>query len=53
MLQKKQEKCCKTFATAYMSNYRDSEPLYYGVSHGIAFVLMFRPSDRVRLSQSP
>jgi len=35
------------------SNYRYSEPWYYGVSHGMAFVLMFRPSDQVRLSQSP
>jgi hypothetical protein len=35
------------------SNYRYSEPWYYGVSHGMAFVLMFRPSDRIRLSQSP
>jgi hypothetical protein len=35
------------------SNYRYSEPWYYGVSHGMAFVLMFRPRDYVRLSQSP
>ena len=35
------------------SNYRYSEPWYYGVSHGMAFVLMFRPTDCVRLSQSP
>jgi len=35
------------------SNYRYSEPWYYGVSHGMAFVLMFRPSDHVRFSQSP
>ena len=35
------------------SNYRYSEPWYYGISHGMAFVLMFRPSDHVRLSQSP
>jgi len=35
------------------SNYRYSEPWYYGVSHGMAFVLMFRPSERVRFSQSP
>ena len=35
------------------SNYHYSEPWYYGVSHGMAFVLMFRPSDHVRLSQSP
>jgi len=36
-----------------LSNYRYSEPWYYGVSHGMAFVQMFRPSDEVRLSQSP
>ena len=35
------------------SNYRYTEPWYYGVSHGMAFVLMFRPGDNVRLSQSP
>jgi len=35
------------------SNYRYTEPWYYGVSHGMAFVLMFRPDDNVRLSQSP
>ncbi len=36
-----------------LSNYRYSEPWYYGVSHGMALVLMFRPSDNVRFSQSP
>ena len=35
------------------SNYRYTEPWYYGVSHGMALVLMFRPEDNVRLSQSP
>ena len=35
------------------SNYRYAEPWYYGVSGGMALVLMFRPSDEVRLSQSP
>jgi len=30
-----------------------AEPWYYGVSHGTAFVQMFRPRDQVRLSQSP
>jgi hypothetical protein len=35
------------------SNYRYTEPWYYGVSGGMAFVLMFRPDDNVRLSQSP
>jgi hypothetical protein len=36
-----------------VSNYRYSEPWYYGVSHGMALVQMFRPDHRVRLSQSP
>ncbi len=36
-----------------LSNNRYSEPWYYGVNRGIAFVQMFRPSDEVRLSQSP
>jgi len=35
------------------SNYRYCEPWYYGVSGGTAFVQIFRPEDRVRLSQSP
>jgi len=35
------------------SHYRYTEPWYYGVSHGMALVLMFRPDDNVRLSQSP
>jgi len=35
------------------SDYRYGEPWYYGVSQGMAFILMFRPSDHVRLSQSP
>ena len=35
------------------SNYRYTEPWYYGISHGMAFVLMFRPGDNVRFSQSP
>lgn len=29
------------------------EPWYYGVSHGMAFVQMFRPGDEIRLTQSP
>ena len=36
-----------------LSDYRYREPWYYGVSHGMAFVQMFRPRDQVRLSQSP
>jgi len=35
------------------SNYRYTEPWYYGVSHGMALVLMFRSGDNVRFSQSP
>jgi hypothetical protein len=35
------------------SKLRYAEPWYYGVSHGMAFVQMFRPGDGVRLSQSP
>ena len=35
------------------SNFRYSEPWYYGVSHGMALVLMFRPQDEIRLTQSP
>jgi hypothetical protein len=35
------------------SQHRFSEPWYYGVSHGMALVLMFRPQDQVRFSQSP
>ena len=35
------------------SNYRYSQPWYYGISHGMALVQMFRPSDGARLSQSP
>lgn len=30
-----------------------SEPWYYGVSHGMAFIQMFRPQDGIRLTQSP
>ena len=36
-----------------LSRYRYAEPWYYGVSHGMAFVQVFRPADRIRLSQSP
>lgn len=36
-----------------LSDHRYREPWYYGVSHGMAFAQMFRPRDRVRLSQSP
>lgn len=29
------------------------EPWYYGVSHGMAFVYMFRKQDQIRFAQSP
>lgn len=35
------------------SNHRYREPWYYGVSGPMALVLMFRPQDQVRISQSP
>lgn len=35
------------------SLHRYSEPWYYGVSHGMAFVQVFRRNDRVRVTQSP
>lgn len=36
-----------------LSNHRYSEPWYYAVSHGMAFVQMFRPRDKARFTQSP
>lgn len=35
------------------SKHRFTQPWYYGVSHDMAFVQMFRPSDEIRLTQSP
>jgi hypothetical protein len=35
------------------SLYRYDEPWYYGVSHGMAYVQLFRTRDRVLLTQSP
>jgi len=35
------------------SNYRYAEPFYYGLSHGMAYALVFRNSDLIRFSQSP
>ncbi|MCS7238959.1 MAG: hypothetical protein NZ899_11935 [Thermoguttaceae bacterium] len=35
------------------SQYRYVEPWYYGVTHGMALVFIFRPKDRVRFAQSP
>src|SRR5262249_36766932 len=34
------------------SKWRYREPWYYGVNGGLAFAQMFRPRDRVRLTQS-
>jgi hypothetical protein len=36
-----------------LSRWRYREPWYYGLNGDVAFVQMFRPADRVRLSQSP
>ena len=36
-----------------LSHYRYAEPWYFGTSHGMALVLMFRPQDEIRISQSP
>ncbi len=36
-----------------LSRWRYREPWYYGRHGDVAFVQMFRPADRVRLSQSP
>ncbi len=35
------------------SDYVYTQPWYYGVSHGMAYVLMFRARDRIWLAQSP
>lgn len=35
------------------SDFRYDEPWYYGVSHGMALVQIFRPRDQVRITQSP
>ncbi len=35
------------------SQHRYDEPWYFGVSHGMAFVQMFRPADQPLFSQSP
>lgn len=35
------------------SGQRHCEPWYFGVSHGMALVFVFRDRDRVRLTQSP
>jgi len=35
------------------SGYRYDAPWYFGVSHGIAYVQVFRPQDRILLAQSP
>jgi len=35
------------------SRFRYAEPWYFGVSHGMTFAQVFRPSEHVRFSQSP
>ena len=35
------------------SRYRFAQPWYYGVSHGMAYVQIFRSRDEIRISQSP
>ncbi len=35
------------------SDYEYAEPWYYGVSHGMAYVMMFRDRDRIWMAQSP
>ena len=35
------------------SHFRYTEPWYYGLSHDMALVFMFRPQDHIRLTQSP
>jgi len=37
----------------HRSKYVYTEPWYYGVSHDMAFALMFRKQDRIWLAQSP
>lgn len=37
----------------HRSKFVYTEPWYYGVSHEMAYVLMFRPQDRVWFAQSP
>jgi hypothetical protein len=36
-----------------LSRHRYVQPWYYGVSHGMAYAQVFRPEDRVRITQSP
>jgi hypothetical protein len=35
------------------SKHRFAKPWYYGVNHSMALVQMFRPQDKIRLTQSP
>lgn len=37
----------------HRSDDRFAEPWYYGVSHGMAYLMVFRESDGIRLTQSP
>ncbi|MBL8238888.1 MAG: hypothetical protein JNM66_15810 [Bryobacterales bacterium] len=36
-----------------LSNHKFTEPWYFGISHNMAFVQMFRAADQPRLTQSP
>ncbi len=36
-----------------LSKHRYREPWYFGVSHGMALAMVFRPRDQIRFSQSP
>jgi len=44
---------CRLTTIFTFSKYRYSEPWYYGVSHGLALVHIFRNQDRVWFSQVP
>jgi len=35
------------------SNHRFSDPWYFGVSYEMAFMMIFRPQDQIRISQPP
>jgi hypothetical protein len=50
---KRDERIPDQFLIFARSRYRYTEPFYYGVSHGMALVYMFRPEDQIRMTQSP